>query len=704
MRVWPGLPSPLGATWDGEGVNFAVFSEHATGVDLCLFDAADPGVETQRIGLEERTNSVWHGYLPEARPGSLYGYRVDGPHDPEQGHRFNPSKLLVDPYARALRGDLQHEDAIFGYRIGDAAADLSRDDADSAAFVPKSIVVDRAYDWADDPSPRTPWSRTVIYECHVKGMTALHPAVPEQLRGTYLGLASDPVIEHLLGLGVTAIELMPVHQSASDRRLVERGLSNYWGYDSLSFFAPDARFATGDAGEQIDEFRSMVKAFHRAGIEVILDVVYNHTCEGSELGPTLSLRGIDNASYYRLRADGGRYYEDTTGCGNSLDPRHPHVLQLILDSLRYWVTEMHVDGFRFDLAPTLARGISGFDPNASLFAAIQEDPALSALKLIAEPWDLGDEGYRLGEFPPGWAEWNGKYRDTVRKFWRGDTGRRGKLASRLAGSSDLFGKHDRGPFASVNFVTCHDGMTLTDLVSYERKHNEANGSGEDDGAHDSWSRNWGVEGPSDQPAVQRMRWRTMRNMIATVAFSQGVPMLSHGDEVARSQRGNNNTYCHDSELGWVDWNLDEDSREFLEFVRRVFAIRRDNPVFRRGRFFSEEARADGVKDISWLRPDGAEMTHEDWQETDRWALGMMICGQASDEVDEGRGTSRGETLLLLLNGGERARCFELPALEGSDGWCERINTARAPAEKARERSNIDLEPHSLILLVVEDSP
>ena len=699
MGAEPGEPSPLGATWDGEGVNFAVYSQNATAVDLCLFAADAPGVEVRRVALPGRSGQVWHGYLSDVRPGQLYGYRAHGPYEPAAGHRFNANKLLVDPHARALTGDVQCDAAIFGYRIGDPAADLSFDESDSAPFVPKGVVVDPAYSWGDDQAPRTPWSRSVLYECHVKGMTARHPAVAEELRGTYLGLASDPVIDHLLGLGVTAVELMPVHHAVTDRRLSELGLSNYWGYDPLNYFAPSARFATGDRGQQLTEFREMVKVFHRAGIEVLLDVVYNHTGEGSELGPTLSLRGLDNAAYYALRADDRRHYQDVTGCGNSLDAAGPAGLELILASLRYWATEMRVDGFRFDLATTLARGESGYDPRAEFFAEVERDPVLSGLKLIAEPWDLGPDGYQLGQFPRAWAEWNGKFRDTVRRFWRGDAGRRGKLASRLAGSSDVFEAGDRGPSASVNFVACHDGMTLTDLVSYERKNNADNLSGDEDGAHDDWSHNWGAEGPTDQAEVVELRRRAMRNMIATVAFSQGVPMLSHGDEVGRTQRGNNNAYCQDNDLAWVDWDLDEPQREFLEFVREVLVIRRENPAFRRRRFFSADAGPDGARDVTWLRFDGAEMTQQDWAEPEQRVLGMMIHATAAADDTPTHGPAR--TALLALNGSASPCDFQLPAGQGSEGWRERINTAREPRGAAYGREVLALAPFSLSLLLQE---
>ncbi len=700
-RIWPGGPTPLGATWDGEGVNFALFSEHATGVELCLFDRDEPGRETLRVPLKERTNRIWHAYLPDVRPAQLYGYRVHGPYAPEEGHRFNPNKLLLDPYAKAIDGMVDWADAMFGYRIGDPAHDLSFSEEDSAPFIPKSVVVDTAFTWGDDRPPHTPWSRTVIYECHVKGMTARHPGVPEELRGTYLGMVSDAVLDHLVDLGVTAVELLPVHHFVTERRLRDMGLSNYWGYATIGFFAPDPRYATGSLGQQVNEFKTMVKALHRVGIEVIVDVVYNHTGEGNHLGPTLSFRGVDNASYYRLTDGDRRHYFDYTGCGNSMSVLHPRALQLVLDSLRYWVQEMHVDGFRFDLAPTLARDPVEFDGFGRFFATVQQDPVLSHVKLIAEPWDLGPGGYRLGAFPPGWAEWNGRYRDTVRRFWRGDDGQVPELASRLSGSSDIFQPSGRGPYSSINFVACHDGFTLSDLVSYEHKHNEANGEDNRDGADDNWSRNWGVEGATDDPSVSRLRDRMLRNFVATLAFSQGVPMLSHGDELGRTQRGNNNGYCQDSELSWVDWELDDSQRELLSFTREVFRIQSENPAFRRRRYFAgDPVEGRGVKDVQWLRPDGFEMTMDDWRQPKLRVLGMLVHGDASDEVDERGRPNLGQTLLLFLNAENRARHFALPELPEAGAWHELINTAQAGRRRPKGKG-INVAPHSMVLLCYE---
>ena len=713
LRLWPGKPYPLGATWDGEGVNFALFSEHATAVELCLFEA--PGAEpasagkardTARIRLRERTHGTWHGYLPDLRPGQLYGYRVHGPYEPLAGHRFNPAKLLIDPYARAIAGPMRWDDALFGYTLGDPQDDLSLDGRDSAQFVPKAVVVESAFTWGDDRPPRTAWNQTLIYECHVRGMTMRHPDVSPALRGTYLGLASEPIIDHLLSLGVTAVELMPVHQFVVERHLLERGLTNYWGYHSLGFFAPEARYASGSApGSQVTEFKTMVKRFHKAGIEVILDVVYNHTGEGDHRGPTLSLRGIDNASYYRLDPQQPRYYTDFTGCGNSLNVQHPRTLQLITDSLRYWIQEMHVDGFRFDLAPVLARELHEVNRLARFFAICQQDPVITQVKLIAEPWDLGADGYQVGNFPAGWAEWNGKYRDAVRRFWRGDAGQVPELACRLSGSSDVFGRQRRHTFGSINFVTCHDGFTLHDLVTYEHKRNDANGEGNHDGTDNNLSRNWGHEGETDDPAVKERRDQIKRALMATLAFSQGVPMLAAGDEIGRTQRGNNNAYCQDNEISWVDWTLDERKAALLEFTRRVFEIRRDNPVLRRRGFFhgvrlNSEGAEDQEKDITWLRPDGGELTHDDWHDPGRHVLGMLIPGEAADEVDERGRAITGNTLLLVVNGGEQPCSFRLPVLRRPGLWREVVNTSR-PGKRFVEIAEMSVPAHALILLEYE---
>jgi len=619
-RTEAGLPYPLGATWDGSGVNFALFSANAERVELCLFDARGRR-ELERIALPEYTDEVWHGYLPDARPGTLYGYRVFGPYDPGRGHRFNHHKLLLDPYAKAFHGTLRWTDAHYGYRIGSHRSDLSFDRRDNASGMPKCVVVEEAFTWGDDQRPAVPWVQTVFYELHVKGFTVQHPDVQPPLRGTCAGLAAPSVIAYLKDLGVTTVELLPVHTFVDDRRLVEQKLRNYWGYNTIGFFAPDPRYL---AGGDPNEFKTMVKHLHEAGIEVVLDVVYNHTAEGNQLGPTLSFRGIDNASYYRL-ADDPRYYEDTTGTGNSLDLRHPRVLQMVTDSLRYWAEEMHVDGFRFDLAPTLARENQGYAQDAAFFKTIRQDPVLSRVKMIAEPWDTGIGGYQVGAFPPGWSEWNGKYRDTVRRFWRGDMGVLPELASRLAGSADLFEHQGRRPRSSVNFVTVHDGFTLNDLVSYNGKHNEANHEDNRDGSDDNASWNCGVEGPTDDPEIVNLRERQKRNFIATLLLSLGVPLLLGGDEFGRTQRGNNNAYCQDNEISWVDWNgRGPRDLALTEFTTNVLRMRREHPAFRRDAFFRGAPFDDsGRKDIAWMKPEGGEMDSGDWN-GDRRAIGFYF--------------------------------------------------------------------------------
>ena len=689
MRVWRGNPYPLGATWDGQGVNFALFSEQGTGVELCLFDSPDQTDQSQLIRVTERTDQVWHCYLPDARPGQLYGYRVHGPYEPEKGLRFNPAKVVLDAYAKTITGDMRWDDTPYGYRIGAPEEDLARDDRNSAAAMPKCVVIDPAFTWGDDRPPKVPWNRTVIYECHVKGMTQCHPDVPERLRGTYLGMCAEPILRHLQSLGVTTVELMPIHHHLTARHLVERGLENYWGYDSIGFFAPDARFAVKDP---VTEFKTMVRTLHAAGLEVILDVVYNHTPEGNHLGPMLAFKGIDNCAYYRLVPDDPRHYVDFTGTGNSLNMQHPSTLRLVADSLRYWAIDMHVDGFRFDLAPVLARSLWEVDRLSAFFDVLHQDPVLSQVKLIAEPWDVGPGGYQVGGFPVGWAEWNGKYRDTVRKFWKGDTGQIADLASRLSGSADIYQWTQRSAYASINFATCHDGFTLHDLVSYEQKHNEANGENNQDGANDNDSRNWGAEGRTDDAAILDARYRAMRNFIATLALSQGVPMLSHGDEIARTQQGNNNTYCQDNKITWVSWKLDARQRALLEFTRKVFAVRAENPVLRRRTFFSgqvEEHR--GLKDLTWLRPDGAEMAKDDWHNADAHALGMLIDGDATDETDETGTPIKGETMLLLVNASEANVDFRMPAGK----WSTVIDTDDRP-DPAGE--HYTLTPFSLVLL------
>ena len=654
--VCSGEPGPLGATWDGEGVNFALFSANAEKVELCVFDPSGRN-ELQRIELKARTNDIWHGYLPQARPGMLYGYRVHGRYRPQDGHRFNPNKLLVDPYARSLAGEIEWSDAHFGYRIGHGSDDLSFDRHDSAKGMPKCRVIDPSYNWQDDRAPRIAWQDTVIYELHVKGFTMAHPGVPPELRGTYAGLASAPAIEHFKRLGVTAVELLPVHAFAHDRHLVEKGLCNFWGYNSLAFFAPDLRYA---ATGRISEFKTMVKTLHAAGIEVILDVVYNHTAEGNQMGPTLSLRGVDNASYYRLVPGNARYYMDYTGCGNTLDTANPRVLDLVRDSLRYWVEEMHVDGFRFDLAVALTRGMTGVEMSSAFLEEITRDPVLSQVKLIAEPWDLGLGGYQLGGFPQGWSEWNDRYRDTLRAFGKADAETLGEFATRFTGSSDLFERSWRTPQASINFVTAHDGFTLHDLVSYNHKHNEANLEGNRDGTDNNRSWNCGVEGDTGDDSINALRRRQKRNFLTLLLLSQGVPMLLAGDEMGRSQGGNNNAYCQDSEISWVDWSFGPEARQLFGFVRRLIRLRRMRPILRRREFFhGRPVAAGGVKDIMWICPDGREMDEQAWSQSHARCLGIFLAAEPWIATPRGKRHEQASTvrgwLSSMLRGLFKAR-------------------------------------------------
>jgi glycogen operon protein len=670
MRLWSGYPYPLGATWDGVGVNFALFSQHATKVELCLFDRVDAERETVRITLPERTDMVWHGYLPDVRPGQIYGYRVHGPYKPEEGHRFNPAKILLDPYAKSIAREVRWDDSLFGYQIGAAEQDLSFDDRDNAANAPLSAVIDPAFTWGNDRSPRVPWHETIIYEMHVKGFTKRFGSVPEELRGTYTGLTSEAALRHLTDLGVTTVELMPVHHHVDDRYLVDKELSNYWGYSTLGFFAPNRRYsALPDPLEAVREFKVMVRTLHAASLEVILDVVYNHTAEGNHLGPTLSFRGVDNASYYRLVSDQPRYYMDYTGCGNTLNMVNPRVLQLIMDSLRYWVLEMHVDGFRFDLASALARELHEVDKLGAFFDIIHQDPVLSQVKLIAEPWDLGEGGYQVGNFPVLWTEWNGKYRDSVRRFWKGDGGLAGELATRLCGSSDLYEHNGKRPYASINFITCHDGFTLQDLVSYNEKHNEANGEDNRDGANDNQSWNCGAEGPTEDPAISRLREQQKRNLFAFLFLSQGVPMIYSGDEIGHTQKGNNNSFCQDNELSWLLWDLTEEQKEFLEFTRGLIRLRREQPVLRRRKFFhGRSIRGAGVKDITWLDPTGRQMTDEAWTTGYVRCLGVLLAGDEIDELDDHGQKIVGDSLLILLNAHHEAIPFVLPPLRAQQQW------------------------------------
>jgi glycogen operon protein len=669
-EVWPGEPYPLGATWDGVGTGFALFSEVAERVELCLF--GEDGRE-ERVDLPEVDGFVWHGYLPGVMPGQRYGYRVHGPYEPSQGHRCNPAKLLLDPYAKAIEGELSWDEALFSYRFTDPAA---RNDYDSAPFMPKNVVVNPFFDWGADRPPRTPYHQTVIYEAHVRGLTMRHPAVPEEQRGTYAGLAHPAVLDHLLSLGVTAVELMPVHQFVPEHAMVARGLTNYWGYNTISYLAPHNGYASsGRRGEQVLEFKAMVKALHEAGIEVILDVVYNHTAEGDHMGPTLSFRGIDNTAYYRLHDGDRRYYLDYTGCGNSLNVRSPHALQLIMDSLRYWVLEMHVDGFRFDLASALARELHDVDRLSAFFDLIQQDPVISQVKLIAEPWDVGPGGYQVGNFPPLWTEWNGKYRDTVRDFWRGNGSALPEFASRLTGSADLYATSGRRPVASINFVTAHDGFTLNDLVSYDRKHNEANGENNRDGTDDNRSWNCGAEGPVEDPAIVRLRRRQRRNFLATLFISQGVPMLVAGDELGRTQNGNNNAYCQDNEVSWIDWSLARTEADLLGFVRVLSELRRGHPVLQRRRFFHGRPAPDGVRDIVWLTPAGTEMSAADWHTGYAKSLAVFLNGDAITEPGPRGERIVDDSFLLLINAHHGDMTFTLPDARYGSAWRTVLDTA-----------------------------
>lgn len=675
-RIIAGKPGPLGATWDGAGVNFALFSEHAERVQLCLFD--DSGRhEIAALDLPERTHNVWHGYLPDARPGLLYGYRVSGPYEPEHGHRFNPNKLLLDPYARSIVGTMRWSDAQFGYRVGAQSHDLSFDKRNSAPGMPRCRIIDPAFSWGGDTPPRIPWEETIIYELHVRGFTIQNPLVPPALRGTFAGLASDPVVDYLKRLGITAVELMPIHAFIDDRTLVSRHLRNYWGYNTIGYFAPHAPYA---GSGHIGEFKTLVKRMHRAGIEVLLDVVYNHTAEANQMGPTLSFRGIDNASYYRLDPQAPRYYRDVTGCGNTLNVEHPQVLKLIMDSLRYWVEEMHVDGFRFDLATALAREGHGFDRGAAFFDLIHQDPVLSAVKLIAEPWDVGDDGYQVGRFPAGWSEWNGRFRDTVRRYWRKDPGTTGELASRLSGSSDLYRAGDRRPSASINFVTAHDGFTLTDLVSYNEKHNETNLEDNGDGTNDNFSWNCGTEGPTTDAEINALRGRQKRNFLMTLLLSQGTPMLLAGDEIGRTQNGNNNAYCQDNPISWIDWSIDAEAEHLREFVTALIRIRKAHPAFRRRDFF--KGHQGHEIDVLWLGIEGHELDAPAWADPDRQALAAFIPGDTGES-----------DFLMLLNSGPEDVEFLL-----SPPWHDRWECVLSSEETPSSGKTLALGGRSMKLL------
>lgn len=704
-RVWPGRSNPLGATWDGGGVNFALFSEHATGVELCLFDNPEDRKEASRVLVKEQTDRVWHVYLPDVRPGQLYGYRVHGPFDPPAGHRFNANKILLDPYARAIGRGIGWSDAMFGYEIGHVAEDLQMDQRDNAWCAPLGVVVDSQFRWGDDAHPRTPWHKTLIYEMHVKGFTKLNPHVAEPLRGTYSGLASRAAIDHLKELGVTAVELMPVHYRVDDRHLVSHGLCNYWGYNTLSFFAPETRYSSASRPDAvINEFKNMVRRLHEAGIEVILDVVYNHTGEGNERGPTLSLRGIDNASYYRLMPNNRRYYQDFTGCGNTLNMQTPRVLQLIMDSLRYWVQEMHVDGFRFDLASALARELHDVDKLSAFFDIMLQDPILSQVKLIAEPWDLGSGGYQVGNFPHLWSEWNGRYRDTIRRFWAGDGGLISEVATRLTGSSDLYQHNGRKPYASINFVTAHDGFCLRDLVTYHDKRNLANLEENRDG--DNHNNNWncGVEGEATDPEIQSLRLRQRKNLLATLLLSQGVPMIRSGDEVEQTQQGNNNPYCQDNEVSWINWNLNAEQQQFLEFAKQMTALWHAQPVLKRRNFFQgRRIQGAGVKDVAWLTQDGEEIAdHHYWHSGELHALGMRLNGESIDEVDERGRPIVGDTLLVLLNSQPGRVSFRIPRHKPSERWIPYMDTSLSsvPSEPLSHKDHYSLQGRCVVVLIL----
>ena len=699
LNVYPGNPYPLGATWDGHGINFALYADNATDVELCLFATSDDEVESVKIKLVERTHHVWHAYFPELRPGQLYGYRVHGPYDPENGHRFNPSKLLIDPYTKAIAGTIDWNDSLFGYELGNPNEDLSLNETDSSAFLPKCVVVDSAFNWENDKPPKIPYHQTIIYETHVKGFTKLHPDIPEEIRGTYAALAHPVTIKYLKELGITAVELMPVHHFVADRHLKERGLTNYWGYNTIGFFSPDARYSSsGIQGEQVTEFKNMVKELHKADIEVILDVVYNHTAEGNHLGPTLSFKGIDNAAYYRL-TENKRFYMDYTGTGNTLNANLPNVLRLMMDSLRYWIHDMHVDGFRFDLASTLARELHEVDRLSAFFDIIHQDPTISQVKLIAEPWDVGEGGYQVGKFPQDWAEWNGKYRDCIRDYWRGADSMLGEFAARLTGSPDLYQGDYRRPTASINFVTAHDGFTLEDLVSYNEKHNEANGEDNRDGENHNRSWNCGAEGPTDDPLVLELRKRQKRNFMATLILSQGVPMFVAGDEFGRTQMGNNNAYCQDNEISWLNW--EEADKEFLAFTQYVIKMAKDHPTFCRRRWFQgRKIRGIGLEDIAWFLPDGNEMSDEHWAEDFAKSLAVYLNGRGLHMVGTQGENIVDDSFYLIFNAYHETLDFKLPSSKYGKNWELVLDTSRSVVEKQNFTANttINVEGRSIIVL------
>lgn len=700
ITTYPGKSFPLGATWDGKGVNFTLYSENATGVELCLFHSPEDEIETERIPVTEYSELIWHIYIPGLKPGQLYGYRVSGPYEPENGHRFNPNKLLLDPYAKAISGTINWDDSLFGYQIGNDEKDLSFNETDNAAFVPKSVVIDHNFDWEGDKAPCVEYYNSVIYEAHVKGFTNMHPEIPEEIRGTYAAIGHPVTIKYLKELGITAIELMPIHHFLNDRHLVEKGLTNYWGYNTIGFFAPDARYSSsGVRGEQVTEFKTMVKELHKAGIEVILDVVYNHTGEGSEMGPTLSFRGIDNCCYYRL-ADDNRYYMDYTGTGNTLNANLPNVLRLMMDSLRYWILEMHVDGFRFDLAATLARELHEVNRLSAFFDIIHQDPCISQVKLIAEPWDIGEGGYQVGKFPPGWAEWNGKYRDSIRDFWSGTESSLAEFGDRITGSSDLY-KSYRRPTASINFVTAHDGFTLNDLVTYNEKHNEANGEDNNDGESHNRSWNCGVEGPTDDKAINELREKQKRNFLTTLFLSQGVPMLVAGDEMSRTQKGNNNTYCQDNELSWINWETMD--KDLMVFTSKLIKLRKEHAAFSRKSWFKGEVeKKSGVADIAWFLPDGSEMTEDNWNHNFAKSVAVFLNGLGLHSVNAEGNKVVDDSFYIIFNAHDQPLSYQLPPSEYADDWDLLIDSNKNPNEETKgtfkAHETIQVEGRSVVLL------
>jgi isoamylase len=699
-KIYPGKPYPLGATWDGKGVNFALFAENATGVELCLFDGEGSDQTEERIHIAERTHQVWHCYLPGISPGQLFGYRVIGDYDPASGHRFNANKLLIDPYAKAISGIVDWHDSLFGYEVGHPDEDMSFSETDSAPFAPKCVVTDNDFDWEGDQPPRTPYHQSIIYEMHVKGFTQQHPDIPDEIRGTYAAIGHPVVIKYLTDLGITAIELMPVHQSVADRHLVEKGLTNYWGYNTIGFFAPDIRYAGEvDEGLQVQEFKQMVKELHKAGIEVILDVVYNHTAEGNHMGPTLSFKGIDNASYYRLVEDNKRYYNDYTGTGNTLNAMLPNVLRFIMDSLRYWIVEMHVDGFRFDLAATLARELHEVNRLSGFFDIIYQDPVISQVKLIAEPWDIGEGGYQVGNFPPGWGEWNGKFRDCVRDYWIGADSMLGEFGQRFTGSPDLYQDNYRKPTASINFITAHDGFTLNDLVSYNEKHNEANGEDNNDGENHNRSWNCGAEGPTDDPEIIKLRDRQKRNLLTTLFLSQGVPMLVAGDEFGRTQQGNNNAYCQDNEISWLNWA--EADHDLLAFTRELIQLRKDHPAFRRRRWFQgQPVKGKGLEDIAWFLPEGTEMEDENWNHDFARSLGVFLNGRGLHSVGPEGEHIIDDDFYVIFNAHHEALEYKIPEKLLGQNWKVILDTGHDDTigQTLNERESISVEGLSIVLL------